>query len=73
MNVGSLVRRKPEWGEWVKHNPWMYTEKDFEIGMIVDVDMSWLELSGGTDSAVFHVLIGGIKEWYSKNDLVLIR
>jgi hypothetical protein len=39
MKVGDLVKRKPEWGDWVKHNPWMYTDKDFEIGMIVQTDV----------------------------------
>ena len=28
MKVGSLVKRKPKWGDWVKHNPWMTDEKD---------------------------------------------
>lgn len=46
MQVGDLVRRKPKWGEWVKYNPWMYTEKDLEIGVIVQagpeiVDILW--------------------------------
>ena len=46
MKVGDLVRRKPKWGEWVKYNPWMYTEKDLEIGVIVQtgpeiVDILW--------------------------------
>ena len=36
MKVGDLVKRKPEWGEWVKHNPWMITEKDLQIGIIVE-------------------------------------
>ena len=31
MKVGDLVTRKPEWGEWVKRNPWMITAKDLEI------------------------------------------
>jgi len=39
MKVGDLVKRKPVWGEWVKHNPWMHTEKDFEIGMIIQADV----------------------------------
>ena len=38
ITVGDLVKRKPEWGEWVKHNPWMYTDKDFEIGIIVGLN-----------------------------------
>ena len=37
MKVGDLVTRKPEWGEWVKYNPWMITEKDLEVGMIIEV------------------------------------
>ena len=36
MKVGDLVKRKPEWGAWVKQNPWMYTAKDLEIGVIVE-------------------------------------
>ena len=38
MKVGDLVKRKPEWGDWVKHNPWMLSEKDLEIGIIVEAD-----------------------------------
>lgn len=37
MQVGDLVKRKPEWGDWVKHNPWMLSEKDLEIGLIVQI------------------------------------
>ena len=37
MKVGDLVKRRPEWGDWVKHNPWMYTNRDFETGIIVDI------------------------------------
>ena len=37
MKVGDLVIRKPEWGEWVKNNPWMITPKDLEIGIILEV------------------------------------
>ena len=37
MKVGDLVTRKPEWGDWVSHNPWMLTEKDLEIGIIIEV------------------------------------
>ena len=36
MKVGDLVKRKPEWVDWVKHNPWMYTEKDLQVGIIVE-------------------------------------
>ena len=61
MQVGDLVRRKPEWGPWVKHNPWMYTEKDFEVGMIISIDLD-----------LFQVLIGGTKTWYPKKELDLI-
>ncbi len=50
MQIGDLVKRKPEWGEWVKHNPWMHTKKDFEIGVIVQegkkmVFVHWPETS----------------------------
>ena len=38
MKVGSLVKRKPQWGDWVKHNPWMTDPKDFEIGIIVSIE-----------------------------------
>ena len=37
MKIGDLVKRKPEWGDWVKHNPWMLSEKDLEIGLIVQI------------------------------------
>ena len=38
MNIGDLVKRKPEWGDWVKHNPWMYTHRDLQIGIIVSIN-----------------------------------
>tara|TARA_Y100000593_G_scaffold93971_1_gene190883 strand:+ start:1974 stop:2162 length:189 start_codon:yes stop_codon:yes gene_type:complete len=44
MQVGDLVKRKPEWGEWVKHNPWMYTEKDLEIGMVVQTETDLIKV-----------------------------
>ena len=37
MKVGSLVKRKPKWGDWVKHNPWMIDEKDLETGIILRI------------------------------------
>ena len=36
MNVGDLVIRKPRWGEWTKHNPWMLTEEDLQVGIVVN-------------------------------------
>jgi hypothetical protein len=38
MKVGDLVKRTPEWGEWVKNNPWMHVARDFEIGIIIQCD-----------------------------------
>ena len=37
MKVGSLVKRKPAFGEWVERNPWMTTEKDLETGIIIRI------------------------------------
>ena len=41
MKVGSLVKRKPRFDEWVKTNPWM---KDFQgklqVGIIVRIGRS---------------------------------
>ena len=37
MKVGDLVKRKPEFGEWVDKNPWMLTQKDLELGIVVDI------------------------------------
>ena len=37
MKEGDLVKRKPEWGDWVKYNPWMLTEKDLKIGMVMSI------------------------------------
>tara|TARA_B100000900_G_C20479856_1_gene674980 strand:- start:339 stop:554 length:216 start_codon:yes stop_codon:yes gene_type:complete len=37
VQAGDLVKRKPAWGEWVKRNPWMITEKDLEVGIILEV------------------------------------
>ena len=36
MKVGDLVKRKPKWGEWTKHNPWMLSDRDLEIGIVVE-------------------------------------
>ena len=36
MQIGDLVKRKPEWGDWVKHNPWMYTDKDLQVAIIIE-------------------------------------
>ena len=35
MKVGDLVRRKNIWKEWQAHNPWMTTDEESEIGIIV--------------------------------------
>ena len=75
MQVGDLVKRKPEWGDWVKHNPWMYTEKDFEIGIIVEVDKSRNGTKANSikeNAKIFRVLIGGRKKWHAKNELELV-
>ena len=51
MNAGDLVKRKP--------NPWMLSERDLEIGIIVLVDVDLVEVlwpSFGTG-------------WISKDDL----
>ena len=37
MKIGSLVKRKPKWGDWVKHNPWMTDEKDLETGIVLRI------------------------------------
>ena len=37
MKVGSLVKRKPQFGNWVKYNPWMTTDKDLETGVILRI------------------------------------
>ena len=52
MKVGDLVKRKPEWGEWVKHNPWMHTAKDFEIGVIIEE----VNIPGERENKVYKVL-----------------
>ena len=63
MQVGDLVKRKPEWRDWVKHNPWMMSEKDLEIGMVIQADHDLIKVlwpSFGTG-------------WISKNDLEKIN
>ena len=35
MQVGSLVKRKPKWGDWLKYNPWMTDAKDLELGIVI--------------------------------------
>ena len=38
MKEGDLVRRKPEWGDWTQYNPWMLTQKDMQVGMVISVN-----------------------------------
>ena len=52
MKVGDLVKRKPEWGDWVKHNPWMYTDKDLEIGVIIER----VHIPGKRENKAFKIL-----------------
>ena len=76
MKVGDLVKRKPEWGEWTRYNPWMYTAKDMEVGIIVEVDRSWDDKKVNIPTCamqIFCVLIGGKKRWHSKSELDLIN
>ena len=40
MKVGSLVKRKPAFGNWVDKNPWMLTPKDLETGIIIRIGRS---------------------------------
>ena len=40
MKVGSLVKRKPAFGEWTVKNPWMLTPKDLETGIILRIGRS---------------------------------
>jgi hypothetical protein len=40
MKVGSLVKRKPAFGDWVGRNPWMTTPKDLETGLILQIGES---------------------------------
>ena len=63
MKPGDLVKRKPEFGEWVKYNPWMHTKKDFEIGMVVKLD---------TDLVVIHWPTTG-PNWEWKNNLLKVK
>lgn len=35
--IGNLVKRKPKWGDWVEHNPWMTSKEDGEIGIVVGI------------------------------------
>ena len=58
MRIGDLVRRTPKWGDWVKHNPWMYTDNDLEVGIIVAA-------AGSMDYQVLWP--SGSLEWYAKN------
>ena len=63
MKVGDLVKRKPEWGNWVKHNPWMLSERDLEIGIIVLVDVDLVEVLWPS----FRI------DWIGKDDLENIK
>ena len=40
MEVGSLVKRKPAFGEWVKMNPWMIRPNELETGIIIRIGRS---------------------------------
>ena len=66
MQIGDLVKRKPEWGEWVKHNPWMYTDKDLEIGVIIER----VHIPGKRENKAFKILWpDGISESTWDHDL----
>ena len=64
MKVGDLVKRKPVWGEWVKHNPWMFEDKDLEIGMIIDIKT----YSSGRQDIIVHWPFVGVS-WEEPEDL----
>ena len=66
MKVGSLVKRKPKWGEWVKHNPWMLTEKDLEIGIIV-------KLHEWNETIVAVLWPNSSSGWIKKQSLVTVN
>ena len=38
MKIGDLVKRKPIWTEWTKHNSWMTDDEETEIGVITDIE-----------------------------------
>ena len=40
VKVGSLVKRKHAFGEWVQKNPWMLDEKDLETGIVIRIGQS---------------------------------
>tara|TARA_Y100001973_G_C5172114_1_gene319740 strand:- start:1192 stop:1413 length:222 start_codon:yes stop_codon:yes gene_type:complete len=70
VNIGDLVKRKPKWGDWVKHNPWMHTEKDFEIGVIVEK----VDIPGTRHNQVFRVLWpDGISDSIWDRDLEVVN
>ena len=70
MKVGDLVKRKPEWGDWVKHNPWMISKKDLEIGVIIEK----VHIPGQRKNKVFKILWpSGISESTWEYDLEKIN
>lgn len=70
MKVGDLVKRKPEWNEWVKHNPWMYTDKDLQIGVIIKK----VRIPGNRKNEAFKVLWSdGISDSIWDYDLMEIK
>ena len=70
MEMGDLVKRKPEWGEWVKHNPWMHTDKDLEFGVIIEK----VHIPGDRKNEAFKVLWpDGISESTWEYDLVKVN
>ena len=62
MQVGSLVKRKPQFGDWVGRNPWMTTPKDLETGIILRIGRG-----GYWDYEVFW--LGEYTETHNKSEL----
>ena len=68
MKKGDLVKRKPEWGEWVKHNPWMYTDRDLQIGIVIGT-------SGHVERGIYYKVLWPDQKlnWENKDNLVKVK
>ena len=67
IKIGDLVRIiEKDKEEWAKHNPWMYTDKDLEIGVIIER----VHIPGKRENKAFKILWSdGISESTWEYDL----
>jgi len=57
MKKGDLVRREPEWGPWTKYNPWMISEKDLEVGIVIETHKTIVPVSWSDGNITYEKII----------------